>query len=120
MNTAKENRRQHERRGKKKKAQGADGAEEEQGLDTALFEVIKSLKKGQCFRSGHIESKEGKRLHRKRYNSVRSFLAMENAGQLIERGTGSDQGQWNRTSATLQKSQKKAVNIKYLSLNKKT
>ncbi len=41
------------------KESGADGAEEEQGLDTALFEVIKSLKKGQASGQG-IEYQRGR------------------------------------------------------------
>ena len=66
------------------KESGADGAEEEQGLDTALFEVIKSLKKGAVLPVRALNIKEGETSPPKRYNSGSIILAMENAGQLIE------------------------------------
>ena len=80
----------------------------DQSLDTGLFEVIKSLKKGAVLP--------------KRYNSGSMILAMENAGQLIEDEELRAQikGSGIGTSATRAEILKKLVNIKYLALNKKT
>ena len=57
------------------KESGADGAEEEQGLDTALFEVIKSLKKGAVLpvralniKDGETGYRRGLRNHMKRWS----------------------------------------------------
>ncbi len=104
------------------KESGADGAEEEQGLDTALFEVIKSLKKGAVLPVRALNIKEGETSPPKRYNSGSIILAMENAGQLIEDEELRAQikGSGIGTSATRAEILKKLINIKYLSLNKKT
>ena len=56
----------------------------DQDLDTALFEVIKTLKKGSVLPVGALDIKEGETSPPKRYNSGSIILAMENAGQLIE------------------------------------
>ena len=56
----------------------------DQSLDTALFEVIKTLKKGTVLPVKSLEIKEGETSPPKRYNSGSIILAMENAGQLIE------------------------------------
>lgn len=94
----------------------------DQDLDTALFEVIKTLKKGSVLPVGALDIKEGETSPPKRYNSGSIILAMENAGQLIEdedlraqikvSGIG--------TSATRAEILKKLIHIKYLALNKKT
>ncbi len=99
---------------------GSDSSD--QSLDTGLFEVVKSLKKGAVLQVRALDIKEGETSPPKRYNSGSMILAMENAGQLIEDeelraqikscGIG--------TSATRAEILKKLVNIKYLALNKKT
>ena len=61
---------------------GSDSAD--QSLDTGLFEVIKSLKKGAVLQVRALDIKEGETSPPKRYNSGSMILAMENAGQLIE------------------------------------
>lgn len=94
----------------------------EQNLDTAFFEVIKTLKKGTVLPVSALNIKEGETSPPKRYNSGSIILAMENAGQLIEdeelraqiRGSGIG------TSATRAEILKKLIHIKYLALNKKT
>lgn len=94
----------------------------DQDLDTALFEVIKTLKKGSVLPVGALDIKEGETSPPKRYNSGSIILAMENAGQLIEdedlrvqiKGSGIG------TSATRAEILKKLIHIKYLALNKKT
>lgn len=99
---------------------GSDSSD--QSLDTGLFEVIKSLKKGAVLQVRALDIKEGETSPPKRYNSGSMILAMENAGQLIEdeelrvqiKGSGIG------TSATRAEILKKLVNIKYLALNKKT
>ncbi len=99
---------------------GSDSSD--QSLDTGLFEVVKSLKKGAVLQVRALDIKEGETSPPKRYNSGSMILAMENAGQLIEdeelrvqiKGSGIG------TSATRAEILKKLVNIKYLALNKKT
>lgn len=94
----------------------------EQNLDTAFFEVVKTLKKGTVLPVSALNIKEGETSPPKRYNSGSIILAMENAGQLIEdeelraqiRGSGIG------TSATRAEILKKLIHIKYLALNKKT
>lgn len=68
------------------------------------------------------EIKEGETSPPKRYNSGSMILAMENAGQLIEDEDLRAQikGSGIGTSATRAEILSKLVNIKYLSLNKKT
>ena len=93
-----------------------------QSLDTGLFEVIKSLKKGAVLQVRALDIKEGETAPPKRYNSGSMILAMENAGQLIEDEELRAQikGSGIGTSATRAEILKKLVNIKYLALNKKT
>ena len=94
----------------------------DQDLDTALFEVIKTLKKGSVLPVGALDIKEGETSPPKRYNSGSIILAMENAGQLIEDEDLRAQikGSGIRTSATRAEILKKLIHIKYLALNKKT
>ena len=94
----------------------------DQNLDTGLFEVIKSLKKGAALQVRALDIKEGETSPPKRYNSGSMILAMENAGQLIEDEELRAQikGSGIGTSATRAEILKKLVNIKYLALNKKT
>ena len=69
-----------------------------------------------------LNIKEGETSPPKRYNSGSIILAMENAGQLIEDEELRAQikGSGIGTSATRAEILKKLINIKYLSLNKKT
>ena len=99
---------------------GSDSSD--QSLDTGLFEVIKSLKKGAVLQVRVLDIKEGETSPPKRYNSGSMILAMENAGQLIEDEELRAQikGSGIGTSATRAEILKKLVNIKYLALNKKT
>lgn len=99
---------------------GSDSSD--QSLDTGLFEVIKSLKKGAVLQVRALDIKEGETSPPKRYNSGSMILAMENAGQLIEDEELRAQikGSGIGTSATRAEILKKLVNIKYLALNKKT
>lgn len=101
-------------------AAGSDSSD--QSLDTGLFEVIKSLKKGAVLQVRALDIKEGETSPPKRYNSGSMILAMENAGQLIEDEELRAQikGSGIGTSATRAEILKKLVNIKYLALNKKT
>ena len=94
----------------------------DQDLDTALFEVIKTLKKGSVLPVGALDIKEGETSSPKRYNSGSIILAMENAGQLIEDEDLRAQikGSGIGTSATRAEILKKLIHIKYLALNKKT
>lgn len=94
----------------------------DQDLDTALFEVIKTLKKGSFLPVGALDIKEGETSPPKRYNSGSIILAMENAGQLIEDEDLRAQikGSGIGTSATRAEILKKLIHIKYLALNKKT
>lgn len=94
----------------------------DQDLDTALFEVIKTLKKGSVLPVGALDIKEGETSPPKRYNSGSIILAMENAGQLIENEDLRAQikGSGIGTSATRAEILKKLIHIKYLALNKKT
>ena len=99
---------------------GSDSSD--QSLDTGLFEVVKSLKKGVVLQVRALDIKEGETSPPKRYNSGSMILAMENAGQLIEDEELRAQikGSGIGTSATRAEILKKLVNIKYLALNKKT
>ena len=99
---------------------GSDSSD--QSLDTGLFEVIKSLKKGAVLQVRALNIKEGETSPPKRYNSGSMILAMENAGQLIEdeQLRAQIKGSGIGTSATRAEILKKLVNIKYLALNKKT
>lgn len=91
-------------------------------LDENAIEKLKQLKKGMEIELFSAEIKEGETSPPKRYNSGSMILAMENAGQLIE--DEDLRAQIKRsgigTSATRAEILSKLVNIKYLSLNKKT
>ncbi|MDD3360455.1 MAG: DNA topoisomerase [Hespellia sp.] len=91
-------------------------------LDTNFFSIINSLKKGDVLPVKSLDIKEGETSPPKRYNSGSIILAMENAGQLIEDEELRAQikGSGIGTSATRAEILKKLINIKYLSLNKKT
>ena len=95
---------------------------QDQALDTALFEVIKTLRKGTVLPVRSLDIKEGETSPPKRYNSGSIILAMENAGQLIEDEELRAQikGSGIGTSATRAEILKKLIHIKYLDLNKKT
>lgn len=99
-----------------------NGEPQDQDLDTALFEFIKTLKKGSVLSVHSLDIKEGETTPPKRYNSGSMILAMENAGQLIEDEELRAQikGSGIGTSATRAEILKKLINIKYLALNKKT
>jgi DNA topoisomerase-3 len=96
--------------------------EEEEPQDKDLFEVVNRLKKGDVLRVEKLDIKEGETSPPKRYNSGSMILAMENAGQLIEDEDLRAQikGSGIGTSATRAEILKKLINIKYLSLHKKT
>lgn len=91
-------------------------------LDENAVEKLKQLKKGMEIELFSAEIKEGETSPPKRYNSGSMILAMENAGQLIEDEDLRAQikGSGIGTSATRAEILSKLVNIKYLSLNKKT
>ncbi len=101
---------------------GSDDSSEDMACDSRLLAALQNLKKGDILSVDGLSIKEGETSPPKRYNSGSMILAMENAGQLIEDeelraqikscGIG--------TSATRAEILKKLVNIKYLSLNKKT
>ena len=92
------------------------------GQDTAVFEAVSKLKKGDKLMVPWLKIKEGETTPPKRYNSGSIILAMENAGQLIEDEELRAQikGSGIGTSATRSEILKKLFNIKYLDLNKKT
>lgn len=91
-------------------------------IDENAIEKIKQLKKGMEIELFSAKIKEGETSPPKRYNSGSMILAMENAGQLIEDEDLRAQikGSGIGTSATRAEILSKLVNIKYLSLNKKT
>lgn len=109
-----------------KAPEGEDAEREKEGAadtkDPAFIEMLSRMKKGQTLSLQKLEIREGETSPPKRYNSGTMILAMENAGQFIEdeelraqiRGSGIG------TSATRAEILKKLVNIRYLSLNKKT
>ncbi|TCS79876.1 DNA topoisomerase-3 [Muricomes intestini] len=102
---------------------GADGENQgDQDTELSFFQVIQSLKKGALLSVQSLDIKEGETSPPKRYNSGSMILAMENAGQLIEDEELRAQikGSGIGTSATRAEILKKLINIKYLSLNKKT
>ena len=98
------------------------GQSEDQSLDTELFELINTIKKGTVLPVKNMEIKECEKSPPKRYNSGSIILAMENAGQLIEDEELRAQikGSGIGTSATRAEILKKLIHIKYLRLNKKT
>lgn len=91
-------------------------------LDENAIEKLKQLKNGMEIELFSAEIKEGETSPPKRYNSGSMILAMENAGQLIEDEDlrAKIKGSGIGTSATRAEILSKLVNIKYLSLNKKT
>ena len=91
-------------------------------VSAALFETLKTLKKGMKLPIHSFSIKEGETSPPKRYNSGSMILAMENAGQLIEDEELRAQikGSGIGTSATRAEILKKLVSIQYLELNKKT
>ncbi len=98
------------------------GTGNDNNVDGALFEQLKQVKKGVVLEVKGLTIKEGETTPPKRYNSGSMILAMENAGQLIEDEELRAQikGSGIGTSATRAEILKKLMNIKYLSLNKKT
>lgn len=109
---------------KNEKNSGEDDndSSDNQGVDPVLLSFLKTLKKGSALYLANPRIKEGEKTPPKRYNSGNLILAMENAGQLIEDEELRAQikGSGIGTSATRAEILKKLVNIKYLSLNKKT
>lgn len=103
-------------------AGGEQEQNQDQALDTALFDVIRTLRKGTVLPVNSLGIKEGETSPPKRYNSGSIILAMENAGQLIEDEELRAQikGSGIGTSATRAEILKKLIHIKYLGLNKKT
>ncbi len=98
------------------------GSGNDNNVDAGLFEQLKEVKKGSVLSVKELAIKEGETSPPKRYNSGSMILAMENAGQLIEDEDLRAQikGSGIGTSATRAEILKKLMNIKYLSLNKKT
>ena len=90
--------------------------------DAGFLACLQQLKKGAVPPVEEFSIKEGETSPPKRYNSGTMILAMENAGQLIEDEELRAQikGSGIGTSATRAEILKKLVNIKYISLNKKT
>ncbi|NLL75967.1 MAG: type IA DNA topoisomerase, partial [Clostridiales bacterium] len=111
--------------GKNKEAKDDDSENAEEGNNTKdpdFIAMIQQLKKGDELFLKKFEIKEGETSPPKRYNSGTIILTMENAGQFIEDEELRAQikGSGIGTSATRAEILKKLVNIKYLSLNKKT
>lgn len=90
--------------------------------DTAFFETLKKLNKGDKLSFNSLTIKEGETSPPKRYSSGSIILAMENAGQLIEDDDLRAQikGSGIGTSATRAEILKKLDNNKYIAINKKT
>ena len=84
--------------------------------------MLYNMPKGGKITVNEMSIKEGETTPPKRYTSGSIILAMENAGQLIEDEDLRAQikGSGIGTSATRAEIIKKLVNIKYISLNKKT
>ena len=95
---------------------------DEEISDGHLFEVLKTLKKGEVLDVTGLEIKEGETSAPKRYSSGSLILAMENAGQLIEDEELRAQikGSGIGTSATRAEILKKLNTIDYLKTNAKT
>lgn len=95
---------------------------EEAELDEEFLKLLYNMPKGGKITVNEISIKEGETTPPKRYTSGSIILAMENAGQLIEDEDLRAQikGSGIGTSATRAEIIKKLVNIKYISLNKKT
>ena len=95
---------------------------EEAELDEEFFKLLYNMPKGGKITVNEISIKEGETTPPIRYTSGSIILAMENAGHLIEDEDLRAQikGSGIGTSATRAEIIKKLVNIKYISLNKKT
>ena len=95
---------------------------EEAELDEEFFKLLYNMPKGGRITVNEMSIKEGETTPPKRYTSGSIILAMENAGQLIEDEDLRAQikGSGIGTSATRAEIIKILVNIKYISLNKKT
>ena len=95
---------------------------EEAELDEEFFKLLYNMPKGGKITVNEMSIKEGETTPPKRYTSGSFIIAMENAGQLIEDEDLRAQikGSGIGTSATRAEIIKKLVNIKYISLNKKT
>ena len=95
---------------------------EEAELDEEFFKLLYNMPEGGKITVNEMSIKEGETTPPKRYTSGSIILAMENAGQLIEDEDLRAQikGSGIGTSATRAEIIKKLVNIKYISLNKKT
>ena len=109
----------------RKKEEDPKNAEEKTDdiqCDAGFLACLQQLKKGAVLPVEEFSIKEGETSPPKRYNSGTMILAMENAGQLIEDEELRAQikGSGIGTSATRAEILKKLVNIKYISLNKKT
>ena len=96
--------------------------EDSETNDTALFEVLKKIKKGANIEFTEFKLKEGETSPPKRYTSGSMILAMENAGQLIEDEELRAQikGSGIGTSATRAEILKKLQTKKYIGIAKKT
>ena len=99
-----------------------DDSEEDVKCEAEFIESLKNLKKNDTIAINGFTIKEGETSPPKRYTSGSIILAMENAGQLIEDEELRAQikGSGIGTSATRAGILEKLVNIKYMSLNKKT
>ncbi|MDD2972444.1 MAG: DNA topoisomerase [Lachnospiraceae bacterium] len=95
---------------------------EEEACDSGFLDLLPRIKKGMEISFQGLNLKEGETSPPKRYNSGSIILTMENAGQFIEDEDLRAQmkGSGIGTSATRAEILKKLVNIKYISLNKKT
>ena len=95
---------------------------EEAELDEEFFKLLYNMPKGGKITVNEMSIKEGETTPPKRYTSGSIILAMENEVQLIEDEDLRAQikGSGIGTSATRAEIIKKLVNIKYISLNKKT
>ena len=107
---------------KAQKAEGEEGNDASNTLDSALLAALQTLKKGMEVPITEFNMKEGRVSPPKRYNSGSLILAMENAGQLIEDEELRAQikGSGIGTSATRAEILNKLIKIEYLNLNKKT
>lgn len=106
----------------KEELENENSINEEAELDEEFFKLLYNMPKGGKITVNEMSIKEGETTPPKRYTSGSIILAMENAGQLIEDEDLRAQikGSGIGTSATRAEIIKKLVNIKYISLNKKT
>lgn len=96
--------------------------EEEEKFSPELIRYIASLKKGSQVEAKDFTIKEGETKPPSRYTSGSLVIAMEKAGSDIEEEELRDymKGSGIGTSATRAEIIKKLINIRYMSLNKKT